>query len=43
MPFRLRRQAREIGVLVLLFFGVLGAAELLRLLRRSLELPQWFV
>lgn len=43
MPFRLRRPVREIGVLALLFFGVLGAAELLRLLRRSLELPQWFV
>lgn len=41
-PFRLIRPRREIAVLVLLLVGVFGASEILRSLRRGLELPQIF-
>ncbi|MEO8277526.1 MAG: isoprenylcysteine carboxylmethyltransferase family protein [Thermoanaerobaculia bacterium] len=43
MPFHLRRPARDIGVLVLVYLGVIWIAELLRLLRSSLDLPHWFI
>ena len=41
-PFGFRRPAREVGVLVLILMGVLGASGALRAMRSALGLPQLF-
>ncbi len=40
-PFGLRHPARELGVLALVFFGALGAAELVSTLRQQLDFAPW--
>lgn len=42
-PFRLVRPRREIAVLTVLLLGVIAAAELVRLVRRGLDLPPYFL
>lgn len=43
MPFRLIRPRRELAVLAVLLLGVVAAAELVRLVRRGLDLPPYFL